>query len=264
MTEQAAQDLEEAKKAAREQKVHHLDLATQPAKRLRLMLAAGEDIREVQRALDKTEDNVVSEVLRNQGTFYEWNHYPKGDVYDRETHSQYFYHAHPGKLRDAEHGHFHTFIRAKGLPRGMKPVSHPDRSQWPMGKDAICHIVGMSMDTRGQPLRLFATNRWVTGETWFKAADVCKLIESFVIGHAQPSWPTNRWVGAMVRLFWPQIIMLVKARDAVIADWQKQFPDIDPLEDRRLEVAAQTDVSIEGQIKAVEASLAAKEAKASA
>ena len=244
--------------AGRQERTHHLDMATQPAKRLRAMLAAGEEIREVLRVLGRTGDNVVGELLRGQGTFYEWDHYPKGDVYDRESHAQYFYHAHPGSLRDKEHGHFHTFLRARGMPRGMKPARHPNRECWPMGEDALTHIVAISMDSKGLPLRLFTTNRWVTGETWYRAADVCKVIGRFAIDHARPSWPANRWVSAMVRLFWPQAVMLLKARDAVIEDWRARHPAEDTLEDRRLEITAQADIDVEGQIAAVAAALAAR------
>ncbi len=252
-----------ARVAERREEARQLDLATQPPKRLRMMLAAGEDILEIHRVLGKTDSNVVGEILRNQGTFYEWDHYPKGDVYDWGSHAQYFYHAHPGGLRDREHGHFHTFVRAKGMPRGMRPKKHSDTSQWPKGDDALTHIVGISMDEKGLPLRLFTTNRWVTGETWYKASDVCSVIERFVIDHAQPSWPTNRWVSGMVRLFWPQIIMLLKARDTVIADWQAGSPDQDVLEDRALEVTSQAEVSVDAQIAAVRAAIEQRDAKAS-
>lgn len=244
--------------AGRQERTHHLDMATQPVKRLRAMLAAGEEVREVLRVLGRTGDNVVGELLRGQGTFYEWDHYPKGDVYDRESHAQYFYHAHPGGLRDKEHGHFHTFLRARGMPRGMKPARHPNRECWPAGADALTHIVAISMDAKGLPLRLFTTNRWVTGETWYRAADVCKVVGRFAIDHARPSWPANRWVSAMVRLFWPQVVMLLKARDAVIEDWRARNPGGDVLEDRRLEIAAQADIDVEGQIAAAAAGLTAR------
>ncbi|MGB1547173.1 MAG: DUF6969 family protein, partial [Alphaproteobacteria bacterium] len=64
-----------------------------PHPKLEAMLAAGQEILECCRLLDKTGDNVVGELLRGHETFYEWNHYPKGDAYDSETHSQYYYHA---------------------------------------------------------------------------------------------------------------------------------------------------------------------------
>ena len=56
-----------------------------PRQELEGMLAAGEDIVEWYRVLQKTGDNIVGEVLRDQGTFYQWNHYPKGDVYGTTT-----------------------------------------------------------------------------------------------------------------------------------------------------------------------------------
>ena len=89
-----------ATKSERQEETRHLDMATQPVKRLRMMLAAGEEVQEVERVLGRTGDNVVSEVLRGHPTFYEWDHYPKGDVFDGKSHSQYFYHAHPGGFRD--------------------------------------------------------------------------------------------------------------------------------------------------------------------
>ena len=247
-----------ATKNERQEETRHVDMATQPLKRLRMMVGAGEEVREIERVLARTGDSVVSELLRGHETFYEWDHHPKGDVFDRESRSQYFYHAHPGGLRDSEHGHFHTFVRAKGMPRGMKPARRKSRDTWPKGNKAHTHVIGISMNAKGQPLRLFTTNRWVTGETWYRADDVCKVIGTFVIDHARPSWPTNRWVSAMVRLFWPQIILLLKARDQVIKGWDAQHPGRDTLEDRSLEVASQAEVDIEAQIAAVEAALAAR------
>ena len=244
--------------AEKQQTQHQLDMATQPAKRLRMMLAAGEDVVEIWRVLALTDDNVVGEILRHQGTFFQWDHYPKGDVYDRKSHAQYFYHAHSIGGRDPEHGHFHTFMRAKGMARGVKPVNRPDRSAWPSGTDALSHIIGISMDAKGMPIRLFTTNRWVTGEAWYKARDVVKMIGLYSIDHTQPSWPTNRWVSGMVRLFWPQIIMLVQARDMCIQAWEKQNPGQDVFEDRNLEVTSQAEVDIDVQIAAVKAALAVK------
>ena len=253
-----------AAESGRQEETRHLDMATQPVKRLRMMLAAGEEVLEIERVLARTGDSVVSELLRGHETFYEWDHYPRGDVFDGVSHAQYFYHAHPGghvnpaSLRDAEHGHFHTFVRAKGMPRGIKPMRRKNRDAWPMGDDALTHLVAVSMDSKGRPLRLFTTNRWVTGETWYRADDVCKVIGRFVIDHARPSWPTNRWIGAMVRLHWPQVMLLLKARDQVVENWSAQNPDRDALEDRRLEVASQAEVDIETQIAAVRAALAAR------
>lgn len=225
-----------------------LDLSALPRQRLELMVEAGEMVRECHRVLSKTGDNIVGELLRNQGTFYEWMHYPKGDVYDRGSHAQYYYHAHPANLRSGEHGHFHTFLRAKGIPQGIEPVPVPSESR-PEGEDGqLSHLVGISMDRAGYPLRLFTTNRWVTGETWYAAEDVIAFLDRFEIDHAQPSWPVNLWVTAMLRLFQPQIIALLRERDAAVVAWQREYPDRNPYEDRRLEITSVAEISVEDQI----------------
>ena len=206
------------------------------------MLAAGRDIRECLRVLERGGLNVVGEILRGQGEFIELEHYPHDDVTDDQTHSQYYYHAH----RDSgdEHGHFHTFIRSGRLER-PPPPDGPAHADWPQGADAIAHLIGISMDDWGYPLGLFATNRWVTGETWYPADTVLNLLPRFDIDHANPSWPANRWIGAMLRLFRPHIRSLLHHRDATIAAWRREYPDKDVLEDRRLEITGYLPVSID-------------------
>lgn len=233
-----------------------VNLRELPRQRLEAMLEAGDEILECYRVLHKTGDNVVGEVLRGEGTFYEWNHYPAGDVYDRETHAQYYYHAHPGGQRGDEHGHFHTFLRFKGMPRGTLPVAHDGEVEWPSGEDALSHLVALSMNPQGYPIGLFTTNRWVTGEAWYKAEDVRRLVERFEIDHARPSWPVNRWITAMLRLFEPDIHELVRERDAAVEAWRRKHSKRDVFEDRELEVTSSRDISIEKQIARVREALA--------
>jgi hypothetical protein len=131
---------------------------------LKKLIEAGNELDNCARALTKGGINVVGEVLRGQGTFYEMDHYPEGDVYDPDHHAQYYYHAH---REDAdEHGHFHTFVRGSALPEDMMPATGFQETQpWPRGEDAVAHLVAVSMDAWGKPIGLFATNRWVTDET---------------------------------------------------------------------------------------------------
>lgn len=219
------------------------------------MLTAGERVLECYRVLKKTNDNIVGEVLKGQGEFFEWDHYPKGDVYDHETHAQYYYHAHPVDLRGGEHGHFHTFLRPKGMPPGIKPVPLPDYTPPKEKNDALCHFVGISMDRAGYPIRLFTTNRWVTGEVWYAAEDVIAMLDRFAMDLAYPSWPVNIWITAMLRLFRPEIIGLLRARDRAVAAWQAQHPDANAYEDRDLEIAATADISVERQVAHVQKAL---------
>ena len=216
------------------------------------MVEAGEEIFEIHRLLTKTGDNLVGELIKSHETFYEWDHYPPGDVYDQETHSQFYYHAHAFAERfEVEHGHFHTFVRPKGMPQGIKPAEVPDFKMPEDPDDALSHLIAISMTKEGLPYRLFSTNRWVTGEVWHSAEDVSQLVDLFAIDHTQPSWPVNRWITAMFRLFKPQIIQLLHARDATVASWQTQHPDRNVYEDRELEVTSYLDVSLEDQVRAV-------------
>jgi len=197
------------------------------AKRLRKMAAAGERILECYRVLGKSAANVVGEVLRGHGAFYELDHYPPGDVFDSETHSQYYYHAH----REGEHGHFHTFVRSAGIRKGVKPVKQSHETYMDEREDYICHLVAISMDAAGYPISLFTTNRWVTAENWYKAGDVIQMVDNFEMDLAWPSWPVNIWISSMIRLFAPQIAELVRERDRAVAQWRKTHPGLDVFED---------------------------------
>lgn len=220
---------------------------------LESMATAGERILECYRVLRKTEDNVVGEVLRGQGEFFEMDHYPKGDVYDPETHSQYYYHSH----RSDEHGHFHTFLREKGMPDGVAPIEQTEAPFMAERDDTLSHLIGISMNRAGYPISLFTTNRWVAADHWYGAGDVIAFLDFFMMDMAQPSWPVNIWITNMVRLFRPEIEELVRKRDITIADWQKRYQDVDVFEDRELEITSARDISVEKQITRVNKALMA-------
>ena len=235
-----------------------VELADLPTERLEDMAAAGAEVLEVYRLLRKSGDNVVGEVLRGQGEFYEWDHFPKGDVYDPETHSQYYYHAHPAELRGGEHGHFHTFLRPKGMPSTIAPAPLADYAPPAGDNDALSHLIGISMDQYGYPIRLFSTNRWVTGEVWYAADDVIAMLDHFHMDLAYPSLPANIWITAMLRLFRPDIHELVRARDQKVAAQQQRDPDTNVYEDRDLEITSFLDISVEDQIGRINEALARK------
>jgi hypothetical protein len=219
-----------------------------PPERLQKMDAAADEILECYRVLKKGGANIVGEILKGQGTFYEWDHYPEGDVYDDETHAQYYYHAH----REGEHGHFHTFLRKKGIKKGVEPIPYDGEAEWPTEEDEILsHLVAISMDNAGFPTQLFTTNRWVTGENWYDKKDVIDMLDGFIIDHSTPSWPTNRWITALVVLYRPQIERLIIARDEQILAWQAEKPGEDIFEDRDMEISSQLDIKVEDQIRSI-------------
>lgn len=236
-----------------------VDLATLSVAELTAMRQAGETVLDCQRVLTKSGNNIVAELLRDSSHFYEWDHYPEGDVYDFETHGQYYYHAHPKEERPGEHGHFHTFLRPEGMPPGTVPAPLPDLALPGNPNDALSHLVAISMNSKGLPTRLFTTNRWVTGEVWYAAQDVCRFLPLFEIDLAEPSWVVNKWIGSMLTLFRPQVRTLIRQRDTVVAGWQQDYPDSNVYEDRALEVTSEMAIDIAVQMAAIDAALARRQ-----
>ena len=228
-----------------------VNLRKLPVEELETMASAGERVLECYRVLRKSDSNVVAEVLRGQGEFYEFDHYPEGDVYDRETHSQYFYHSH----REGEHGHFHAFLREKGMPKDCRPVPQSEADFMKERDDKLSHLIAISMNGAGYPIGLFTTNRWITADNWYTADDVIKMLGHFEMDLAWPSWPVNIWVTSMLRLFRPQIAELVRERDAAVASWRKKHPDVDAFEDRACDITSVRKISVEAQIKRVDQAL---------
>jgi hypothetical protein len=208
-----------------------------PRPRLAKMQAAGEDILECYRVLGKAGLNVVGEVLRGRRKFVEYDHYPKHDVYDRETGAQYYYHAHRGI--EGEHGHFHTFLRER----------------LPGAEERVVHLVAISMDAYGYPIGLFVPNRWVAGDDWCPADEVAAKLARFQVDHAWPSWPVNRWISAMLVLFGPHIEAMLVMRELTVQRWQAELPLLDVLECRTLEILAHMPVSVEETLAATRRAL---------
>jgi hypothetical protein len=235
--------------------------------RLQAMLASGMELMAIQQGLANRRSNLVAELLRGQEDFFEHQHYPAGDVFDPDTGAQYYYHAHRNETR--EHGHFHVFQRPHVLPERFEPVRHVKPGigrcsgheqvgrHWPRGDQALAHIVGIAMDNYGLPVRLFTVNRWVTDETWYAARDVIAMLERFELRHAWPAPDVNRWLNHLLRLYQPEIVELIRRRDAAVEARAKANPRGDALEDRSLEVTATIDVSVERRVRQLRRALAA-------
>lgn len=235
--------------------------------RLQAMLAAGTTVLQVQQALAAKRSNLVAELLRGEEDFFEQQHYPAGDVFDPATGAQYYYHAH--RNDDREHGHFHVFQRPNYIPDTFEPARYVKPGvgrcspkemigkNWPRGDQALAHIVGVAMDHYGQPIRLFTVNRWVTDETWFPAREVIAMLDRFELRHAWPSPEVNSWLNGLLHLFQPEIVELIRRRDAAVEARGRANPRGDALEDRSLEVTASIDISVERRVRQLRRSLAA-------
>jgi hypothetical protein len=200
----------------------------------------------------------------------DWRHFPEGDGYDPASHAQYFYHHHPETAEPAyarrgeprEFGHFHLFLRAAGMPPGLSPLLLPElavanapaaRQSAPQKRgahDEVCHLVAIALDSRGEPIRLFTTNRWVTGETWYGAEDVIRMLDRFRLHRdGGSSALLNCWLTALVRLFQPEISALLRRRDRTITEWRWRRRG-NAFEDERLEITSVLDIDLEARLAA--------------
>jgi uncharacterized protein DUF6969 len=229
------------------------------------MTSAAAVIRDCRRELAARNADLMNEVTAGTGAISEWRHYPEGEAYDPKSHSQYFFHAHGAKGQPAaEQGHFHTFLRAEGMPIGVAPLLLPELAvadapalppqAAPLKRgtrDEVSHLIAIAIDLSGEPIRLFTTNRWVTGETWYRADDVIRMLDRFAITAAEPADVLNRWIGAVIGLFRPQIAALLRARDDTVMAWRRRRRT-PVFEDPRLEVTSSLDVELDTQLAFVD------------
>jgi len=195
-------------------------------------------------------------------------HYPTGEIWDQITHAQYFFHAHPeGDRHDDEVGHFHTFLGQGGMPRGLLPLVLPEMALAPLtlpvkekggvsmthrsarDRGVFSHLIGISVDALGTPLSLFTTNRWVTGETWYRAEDVVRLLDRFAFAEPSPTALADRWLVAVLRLLRRPIVELIQERDAAVMDWRRRRSrQSHVFDDRRLEVTSEREVDFAAEL----------------
>jgi len=228
------------------------------------MTAAAAIIRDCRRDLAARNADLVGEVM-GSSKVCAWRHYPDGEVFDATTHAQYFFHRHAQDGRSpSERGHFHTFLRAEGMPSGVVPLLLPELAVADVAalppqaaplkrgeRDEVSHLIAIAMDLRGEPIRLFTTNRWVTGETWYRAEDVARMLNRFAIAEREPSAVLNRWIGAMIQLFRPQIAALLQARDETVMAWRRRRRTY-VFEDPRLEITSSLDIQLDTQLALVD------------
>jgi hypothetical protein len=161
-----------------------------------------------------------------------WNHYPRNDARDPASGYRHYYHIH--QRRPArEHGHFHLFAQARGCAE-------------------VTHLLAVAVDGHGRPLRLFTTNRWVTDETLQPAPRVLALLSRFRMRRPARLQPVHDWLEALPALFAPQIRDLLTARDARIRSGRPGL-----LDDRRIQILSQCNVSLNRHVAQVQRELSA-------
>ena len=231
------------------------------AAEIEAMVEAADRLRACCRELAGRPGGILAEAMAGAGAVEEWRHYPEGEAYDPRSHAQYFYHLHPAALRAAgEHGHFHTFLRAEGMPEAVPlllpelavadaPVPAPQGAPLQRGsRSEVAHLVAIAVDPDGRPIRLFTTNRWVTGETWYRAADAIGMLDRFAFARGALC---DRWLEATIGLFRREIAQLLRQRDETVMGWRRRRRS-HVFEDPRLEICSSLAIDLDAQLARVE------------
>lgn len=238
-----------------------IDLSNVSNERLQIMQQGVDEMLAVLEESAGVGYHVLGNVLASTGEepFVQWEHYPRGDVQDKQTGSIWFYHAH-GENEVArpwfENGHFHLFRYTEMLREGAEAIAMPADPDFEKG--GLCHLVAISFDPNGLPVRIFTTNRWVAGEWLYPAEDVIPLLDGFEItsedavnGKAYEF--TSRWLSALLKLYRPQIEWALRERDKKIATLKGANPDY--AEDKEIEVLSAVEFDLAAQIDAIEAEI---------
>jgi uncharacterized protein DUF6969 len=226
--------------------------------------AAATAIGECRRTLAARGSSIIREATGGAEQAGEWRHYPDGDAYDPLSHAQYFFHRHDMPDDPGEIGHFHLFLRADGMPPGTLPLLLPEAAIASLptpaqaapskrgARDEVSHLVAIAINAAGEPVRLFTTNRWVTGETWYRADDVVRMLDCFTLDAAEPAGVLNAWLAAIVRLYQPEIAMLLRRRDESVMDPRRRRRRIDVFEDPKLEITSSLAIDLDQRLAAVD------------
>ena len=153
-------------------------------------------------------------LANGQYAFEEWQHYPPGDARDTITGVQLYYHSHRG---EAEHGHFHVFLRGWSGVEGTAAVTAPGEPEENIGKKDLVHVIAIAMDATGLPCGLFTCNRWVTNEVMAPADAIIPRLAGLRLEDAFVDSLANHWFSDFFRLYRDDIAALLTERDRALA-----------------------------------------------
>lgn len=218
--------------------------------RKKALLSHAAQVLEAQQQMTSMEGkNILHYTLQNQERHESMTHYPEGDRIDNDTGAQYFYHCHRENYDSYEHGHFHCFMRYDQIPKRIKPSPLED---WDLFiENPMTHLVAISMNKFGQPIRLFTVNRWVTSEIWYNSRHLPALLKQFKMTMTDdPYWQVlDTWVEGMLQLFSPQIAWLQQERDRKMQEYKQTKPSNNPYIDEAIEDLSEIHIDLKQQIE---------------
>lgn len=167
-------------------------------------------------------DMSVMELARGGRLQKPWTLYPgEYGIFDRQRHSQFYYHSHADASHEA--GHFHT-VRL-----------FPDRT---------AHLVAISMAPSGWPQALFTVNCWAIGDAWETSANLKQYVRRFCIGRGHGPSQLVRFVNLVFKAFRSEIEALQDLKERTLRAYAEAHPGTDPLQDRSLEILSRLEIDV--------------------
>jgi hypothetical protein len=179
--------------------------------------------------------NPVLSVLPSNGVVEFKRKYPEPDLSFSNssfpnTGLHAYYHCHTSSSRpNAEHGHFHIFLRV-------------NENQW-------SHLVGLSMDSVGQPLQWVTVNHWVTAETWCGAKKLQICLENLLLKDIQELEMTESWLLAMLEFYKKTLKEILVERDQQVEKLTQEQKIDSMLQDRSIYLLSQRKISLLNDLK---------------
>ena len=173
---------------------------------------AGNRVRHWNNVLRKTEETPLSSLMYGVETIEQDMEYPSQTVQDFESGCQYYFHSHSD--RNGEFGHLHTYVMEPGIPKGIRGQSPATLGDHSNKLRTHCHLVAVVVNKSCMPQSLFTVNHWSSQEAKYSLENLEQILNCFDVGHAWPSYPANRWMCSILKLFKPQIMHLFEEREA--------------------------------------------------
>jgi len=190
---------------------------------------AAQELASIQMKYAESGRTLSEAALCGAKAFVEWQHYPANDLVDEVSGYEFYYHAHSAdEMSNGEHGHFHVIKRnAKGFH----------------------HLIGIALNQKGLPTRLFTTNQWVTGEEMADSIIVVRSILGFEMVTKGRMALVTKWISALIKLFATEIEGLILERDQKIAQLvEKQGNRELVLNSKKYHVLTECKVDLMGRI----------------
>ena len=190
---------------------------------------AAQELASIQMKYAKSSRTLNEAALCGARDFIVWQHYPSNDLADKQSRYEFYYHAHSAdEMPKGEHGHFHVIKRyAKSFH----------------------HLVGIALDQKGMPVRLFTTNQWVTGEEMADSNLIMQSVVEFQMNVRGRMAPVSKWIGALMQLFQLEIDRLILERDREITRLVAKFGNReDVLNSREHHVLSESKIDLMGRL----------------